>query len=130
MKTVTSISWITLAFLLFAGDALAESDREKLIERGKRAYLIYCSNCHGPDATGNGPTAQLLTVPPSDLTLLYRQEDEDFPYGRVYHAIDGRKAVKGHGARDMPIWGDAFGGERAIRINELAHYLETLQKKP
>ncbi len=119
-----------LIILFIAWDALAESDRERLIERGKRAYLIYCSNCHGPDATGNGPTVQLLTVQPSDLTLLYRQEDEEFPYGRIYHAIDGRKAVKGHGARDMPIWGDAFGGERAIRINELAHYLETLQKTP
>ena len=130
MKTAASLSWIMLVVLSFSGGALAESDRERLIERGKKAYLIYCSNCHGPDSTGNGPVAQLLTVPPSDLTLLYRQEDEEFPYERVYHAIDGRKAVKGHGAKDMPIWGDAFGGERAIRINELVHYLETLQKKP
>ena len=62
MKTITSIVWLTLISLLFSATASADAtDREKLIERGKIAYLIYCSNCHGQDATGNGPVAHLLT---------------------------------------------------------------------
>ena len=130
MKTITSIVWLTLIALLFSGVTLADTDREKLIERGKNAYLIFCSNCHGPDATGNGPIAQLLTVPPTDLTLLKREGMEEFPFEEVYFGIDGRKDVKAHGYKQMPVWGDAFAGKRAVLINELIHYLETLQKNP
>ena len=130
MKTITSIVWITLITLLFSSATLAATDREKLIERGKNAYLLYCSNCHGQDATGNGPIAQLLTIPSSDLTLLKREGMDEFPYNVVRSAIDGRKYVKPHGYKKMPVWGDAFGGKRAILINELIHYLETLQKNP
>jgi mono/diheme cytochrome c family protein len=131
MKTITSIAWLTLIALLFSGAALAATDREKLIERGKNAYLIYCSNCHGQDATGNGPVAHLLTAPPSDLTLLKREGMEKFPFEEVYlYSIDRRKNVNLHGYKQMPTWGDAFGEKRAIIINELIHYLETLQKNP
>jgi len=134
MKTITSIVWLTLIALLFSGATLAATDREILIERGKNGYLIYCSNCDGQDASGNGPVAQLLTVPSTDLTLLMREGMEEFPYEEVYHAIDGRKKnkkkVKAHGFKGMPIWGNAFAGQRAILINELIHYVETLQKNP
>ena len=130
MKTITSIVWLTLIALLFSGATLADTDREKLIKQGKNAYLIYCSSCHGQDATGNGPVAQLLTIPSSDLTLLKQAGMEEFPFGEVKSTIDGRKEVKAHGFKQMPVWGDAFGGKRAIIINELIHYLETLQKNP
>ena len=130
MKTVALMVWITVIALLLSEATLADTSRERLIERGKNAYLIYCSNCHGQDATGNGPMAQLLTVSPSDLTLLMQKGMAEFPYGEVNKSIDGRKTVKGHGSKQMPIWGDAFGGRRAILINELIHYLETIQKNP
>jgi len=130
MKTIASMGWLTLIALLFSGTTLAATEREKTIERGKEAYSIYCSNCHGKDATGNGPVAQLLTVPSTDLTLLKKEGMEEFPYDEVRSAIDGRKEIKPHGYRQMPIWGDAFGGKRARIINEMIHYLETLQKNP
>ena len=131
MKTITSIVWLILIALLFSGAALAATDREKLIERGKSAYLIHCSNCHGEDATGNGPIAHLLVEPPSDLTLLKREGMEEFPFEEVYlYSIDRRKYTELHGYKQMPVWGDAFGEKRAIIINELIHYLETLQKNP
>ena len=130
MKTITSIVWLGLIAQLFSGATLAATDREKIIERGKTAYLIFCSNCHGQDATGNGPVSQLLTVPSPDLTLLKRKGMEEFPFAEVHSAIDGRKDVKPHGYKQMPIWGEAFGGKRSILINELIHYLETLQKNP
>jgi len=28
-----------------------------------------------------------------------------FPVHAIYEAIDGRKAIKAHGSREMPIWG-------------------------
>ena len=129
MKTITSIVLLALITLQFSGTTLASADREELIERGKIAYLIYCSNCHGQDATGNGPVAQLLTVPPSDLTLLKRKGMNEFPFGQVYlNSIDRRKNSSLHGYNQMPIWGTAFGEKRAIIFNEIIHYLETLQK--
>ena len=129
MKTITSIVLLALITLLFSGTTLASTDREKLIERGKIAYLIYCSNCHGQDATGNGPVAQLLTVPPSDLTLLKRKGMNEFPFGQIYlNSIDRRKNSMLHGYNQMPIWGAAFGEKRATIFNEIVHYLETLQK--
>ena len=130
MKTIISIVCLALIAPLFSGVTLAATDREKTIERGKTAFLIFCSNCHGQDATGNGPIAQLLTVPASDLTNIKQKGMEEFPYAEVRSAIDGRKDVKPHGYKQMPIWGDAFGGKRAIVINELILYLETLQKNP
>ncbi len=129
MKNIASIVCSVLTVLFFSQAALALSDRERLIERGKNAYRIYCWNCHGKEANGKGPAAQLLTIQPSDLRLI-KKEGEDFPYDRIHRTIDGRKLVKGHGGRDMPIWGDAFGGRRAILVNELIHFLETIQKNP
>ena len=49
--------------------------------------------------------------------------------------IDGRADVKGHGTRDMPIWGVAFrvveeSEDEAMvqtKIDRLVHYLESIQ---
>ena len=131
MKTIISIVWVGLISLLLSGAAVADADREKMIEKGENAYLIYCSNCHGVDATGNGPVAHLLEVPVPDLTLLKKEGMEEFPFEQVYlYSIDRRNVPQLHGYKSMPIWGDAFGENRAIVINELIHYLETLQKNP
>ncbi len=58
---------------------------------------------------------------------------------QVYRIIDGREEVKGHGTRDMPIWGEVFrqpeGGRpvdetHAIgRILALVYYLQSIQEK-
>ena len=47
----------------------------------------------------------ILRVAPTDPTTLSRQNGGVFPFDRVYSVIDGRQAVKGHGSRDMPVWG-------------------------
>jgi mono/diheme cytochrome c family protein len=105
--------------------------------RGRITYRIYCANCHGDGAKGDGRLAALLTVPPTDLTRL-TAEDGSFPEDQVRQAVDGRQDVAAHGMRDMPVWGDVFQepadtpeGAAAARakIDDLVEYLRSIQPK-
>ena len=89
-----------------AGDPATDADAEQ-VKRGQLLYRIYCGNCHGETGTGDGPTAEVLRVPPADLTRLGKA-GEPFPRERIYGTIDGREEVRGHGRRQMPIWGLGF----------------------
>ncbi len=109
-------------------------DRGK-ISQGKSLFRAWCRTCHGVEAKGDGPMAEHLKVEPSDLTLLAQKEGGHFYFGRVTAKIDGREKVKGHGSKDMPVWGDAFhlldeeGGEEVVRrkVNALVHFLRSIQ---
>jgi mono/diheme cytochrome c family protein len=123
--------------------AAAEEESEAFkAAKGKVTYRIYCSNCHGAEAEGDGKLAPLLTVKPADLTELVKKKDKgEFPAERVRAAIDGRAEVAGHGYREMPVWGDAFrptDPEMAdpdkvkaaeAKIAELVAYLKTIQEE-
>ena len=84
-------------------------------------------------------TLNLLTVRPTDLTQLSKKHNGQFPFWQVYRIIDGREEVKGHGTRDMPIWGEVFRqpeGDKRVdetraigRILALIHYLQSIQEK-
>ena len=102
---------------------------------GKSVYKSYCSSCHGTAAQGDGPVAEFLRVPPTDLTRVARENGGEYPFEEVVKVIDGREKVRAHGS-DMPIWGDVFqeaeggGGEaEAVRqkVTGLAHYLWSIQ---
>jgi mono/diheme cytochrome c family protein len=123
-----------------AGEDEQAVSEELMAAQGKVTFRVYCSNCHGVDARGEGKIAPLLKVQPADLTKLIREEDHgEFPADRVREAIDGRKEVRGHGMREMPVWGDAFQPTEddpldpekvqtaEKRIDELVAYLRTLQ---
>jgi mono/diheme cytochrome c family protein len=86
---------------------------------GKREYVNSCAVCHGDSGRGDGPLVKSLKIAPTDLTRLQKSNNGVFPIGRVYEVIDGRKAVAGHGSRDMPVWGDRFK-ERSTEQAELA----------
>ena len=105
-------------------------------QRGQLLYRIHCLNCHGEDGSGDGPLAELLKTRPSDLTRL-REPDGTIPSERLRMAIDGRAEVRGHGMREMPVWGLTFqqsGSESPQeaevrgRIDDLLAYLKTLQR--
>ena len=125
------------AVLTFA--PAAQAQERTLVEGGKRAYEIHCSNCHGDDARGQGPLAEMLSVPPSDLRAIRLRNAGEFPFARIYRVIDGREEVRGHGLREMPVWGLTFA-ERGSdspqadqvrgRILQLIHYLRSIQLKP
>ena len=90
---------------LLAGPALAEDD---MIAQGRAEYMVSCANCHGEEARGDGPFAEVLTLTPSDLTSLAARNDGTFPEDRVYRIVDGRLPVEGHGTAEMPIWGEIY----------------------
>jgi mono/diheme cytochrome c family protein len=110
---------------------------------GKLEYQSNCASCHGNDGKG-GAYVDFLKVTPPDLTQLSKKNGGVFPLERVYSVIDGRQEVKGHGPRDMPIWGRdyqikagehygdvAYDPEAYVRgrILALIDYLNRLQAK-
>ena len=74
---------------------------------GRTLYLDFCAACHGMEARGDGVMAEVLRVPPTDLTAL--AQGADFPILRVAQHIDGRRPMLAHGG-DMPIFGRWFQG--------------------
>ncbi len=108
---------------------------------GKGSFTRYCAACHGVDGKGDGPLANLLTKKPTDLMLLAKENNGNFPTQRVARIIDGREEVAAHGPRDMPVWGQRFGeaeeaagqpvAQTAVRerIQLLLQYLNRIQEK-
>jgi mono/diheme cytochrome c family protein len=100
---------------------------------GKVTYRVYCRNCHGADAKGDGSLAGLMKVRPSDLTRISHDNGGTFPADKVKAIIDGREEVLAHGSREMPIWGQALTGDDAevrTKIERLTAFLESLQEAP
>ncbi|MFZ1129710.1 MAG: c-type cytochrome [Terriglobales bacterium] len=103
---------------------------------GKDMYTAYCAVCHGTDGKGAGPAASALKVPPTDLTLLSKNNGGKFPTMKVTSSIHGESANPAHGSKDMPVWGNLFWsmssgheGEVQQRVSNLTRYIETLQSK-
>lgn len=129
--------------LVMTGTGVAQAaDAAK--DFGKAQYESNCAVCHGPAGKGDGPFKPFLTVSPTDLTTLAARNGGVFPMDRVYQVIDGREVVRGHGTRDMPIWGREYSMRAAeyymeipydpdryvrSRILALAEYLYRLQKR-
>ena len=76
---------------------------EELI--GSDEFRTSCASCHGVGGRGDGHLAQYLTVKPTDLTALTKNNDGKYPFLRVFQIIDGRTQVAGHGERAMPVCG-------------------------
>lgn len=110
LKNIGVISSLMASFLV-AGNAVAAG--KDATDLGKREYMSKCAVCHGQSGKGDGGAIDILKVAPTDLTTLSRKNGGVFPFDRVYTAIDGRRTVKGHGDRDMPIWGNDYIRENA-----------------
>lgn len=130
-----------LALGMFASGAAAEED---II--GADEYEASCLSCHGVGGKGNGPMAEFLSVEPTDLTAISKNNDGVFPLLEVFQIVDGRTVIGAHGVRqtegwEMPIWGaryraeagskfGPYGGEQAVRarILELVFYIQAIQQ--
>lgn len=75
-------------------------------------YVNNCAICHGMGGKGDGNLAVNLSPKPADLTQISKNNGGKFPYWRIRQSIDGRIAegvnIRGHGPKDMPIWGKVF----------------------
>jgi mono/diheme cytochrome c family protein len=103
---------------------------------GTEMYKTYCAVCHGVDGQGNGPAAEALKVPPTDLTTLAAKNGGKYPAMKVSAILRGENLLAAHGTKEMPIWGNLFwslssGHESEVqqRISNLNRYLESIQKK-
>ncbi len=105
-KLMFAIATITLAILSSSSAYAADS-----VTIGKSEYRNACAVCHGLDAKSGSLIDQLKKAPP-DLTLLAKANGGKFPTERVAAMIDGRELVKGHGDREMPVWGDRYSKDK------------------
>lgn len=79
---------------------------ERLLQRGKERYAIYCSSCHGMDGAGEGIVHQRsagvepLWVPPSNL---HSDAVRQRPDGHLYNTINiGIRNMAGLGGQIPP----------------------------
>ena len=103
--------------VVFAGAAWAESRGEL----GKLEYESNCVACHGATGKGDGYFAQYLKLPVPDLTTIQQRNSGVFPADRMIEIIDGRQTLKGHGPRQMPIWGTTYTEKAANQYRGFAY---------
>jgi mono/diheme cytochrome c family protein len=109
---------------------------------GRFEYENNCQACHGANGRGDGYFAEYLKLPMPDLTTVTQRNGGVFPADRMQRVIDGRLEVKGHGPRQMPVWGahyndrareyfkgTAYDSEAYIRVRvlSLVDYLYSIQ---
>lgn len=144
---ISNIAMAVLTALAMGATGIANAQGKAKIDLGKKEYEAKCVVCHGAGGKGDGSYADLLKTRAADLTVLKKNNGGVFPFERVYGVIDGREAVKGHGDRDMPIWGRDYQSEKEraaeyfvdvpydmeayvrARILALIDYLNRLQAK-
>ena len=130
---------IAASLFIWPFDKLTLAQETEVIAGGEIEYQNHCAICHGVDGRGRGMMAKFLTVAPSDLTQLAKKTAGRFPFWQVYRVIDGREEVRGHGTREMPIWGARFQAEArgtdpgsrsqaSGRILSLVFYLQHIQE--
>ena len=133
---------LAAALMTAAAPAAPASAFTQRAATGAEEYGMSCAACHGADGRGDGPMAHVLKVQPADLTAIAKRNNGKFPFERIVKIIDGRQLIKGHGPREMPVWGARYemdvaknygphGSEQLVksRVETLAHYLESIQEK-
>jgi hypothetical protein len=99
-RTITkALAAVGLAALFWAPYHSALAQEEAAIEAGREQFSQKCAVCHGLEAKGDGKLAQHLKEPPSNLSLLSKENGGTFPFWETYGKIDGRdiEIVRTHG---------------------------------
>jgi mono/diheme cytochrome c family protein len=146
MRTLKN-GWIVLAIIVAMTSSIWAQDQSSAEIKhvpimptspasGAEMYKNYCAVCHGTTGEGNGPAAEALKVPPSDLATLAAKNGGKYPALKVSAVIRGENVLAAHGSKEMPIWGNLFwnlsgGHESEVqqRVANLNRYIESLQKK-
>jgi mono/diheme cytochrome c family protein len=103
----------------------ATAAEQAAIERGNAHYLLFCANCHGVDADGQGPLARVLKITPTDLRHLRAGGGDELVAERVLKAVDQRHEVPSPEGPRMPLFSDNLEVKTIIEIGE---YLKTVQR--
>lgn len=119
LPSLSAVLTLSLSFATFAGQA----GDPQAATRGMEHYRIFCANCHGAEADGNGPTAKLLKIAPTNLTLLARMNGGKFDPEKVFKAMDGRHLVGGD--QKMPVFSESLAIKTVLDIVE---FLKTIQQ--
>lgn len=106
-------------------------------DAGSALFTTYCATCHGVDARGGGPVADMLKARPPSLTQFAVRNNGVFPVERVFRIIEGQDpSVRSHGSMEMPVWGDAFRKREGLsdeavrgRIEAIVRYLGMIQDR-
>jgi mono/diheme cytochrome c family protein len=109
---------MTVAACLMASMAATALAQQK-VDLGKREFEGMCAVCHGTDGKGRGPYAEQLKRSLPDLTTMAQRNGGVFPVSKTYETIEG--AGKGHGTRDMPIWGLDYTIQAAEALPDLPY---------
>jgi len=99
---------------------------------GADTFREYCAVCHGIGGRGNGPAASALKVPPPDLTMLQKRNENRFPEDQIRSILLGQRPLPSHGTADMPMWGSIFRDLEdkqvtTMRIGNLLKYIRAFQ---
>lgn len=136
MRTFPLFALVAVAGLALSVGPVVQASDDAVLDaaKGRVTFRTSCASCHGQDATGNGPVAEFLKIPPADLTTISKRHDGVFPTDRVRATIDGRELVAGHGLRDMPVWGEIFASDKgdeaaAAKLDELVAFVASIQSK-
>ena len=133
-------SFLLLLVACAAAGGARAAEPPKAEELGRQLYLQYCASCHGVGGKGDGPVTPALKKAPLDLTKIAARRGGDYPVGQISEFIDGRRWVRIHGPREMPVWGDrlgesspdsAHGDTEALgKVLLIIEYLRTIQDPP
>ena len=128
---------LACAAVMISLAAHAQGSRRVILDEGRMEFEDSCAACHGKDGTGKGELAGRLAVPPKDLTTFAQRNGGVFPFWPVFEVIAGEKPIPGHDTLDMPLFSKRMRAQEGqpgflpahVRMLEVTHYLETIQKK-
>lgn len=103
------------AIVMLLATAGAVSAQSLDVDAGKDLFMSHCVQCHGAEAKGDGPMADMLSISTPDLTGLTARNDGVFPTAKVAEQIDGRARVMAHGG-DMPLFGPYLESDQHVPL--------------
>jgi len=132
----------TIVFGLMLGLGAAQEKTVKKVPikytdpgSAKEMYVDYCAVCHGVDGKGAGPAASEFKTPPTDLTMLAKNNGGKYPADKVQAVLSFGTHAPAHGTLEMPIWVDLFrsvdnnDAMPKLRMHNLVDYIEKMQVK-
>lgn len=106
---------------------------------GSEMYAVYCAVCHGATGKGNGPAASVFKKPLTNLTMLAKSSNGNYPAEHVRAVLKFGTSVPAHGNIQMPVWNTLFRSLNTteepadtatkVRMHNLVEYIQSIQAK-